>query len=68
MHNQWSGLTWDANVLGIDAASVLGLRMLKLSAGGAVAAAEADRMALERDGADAAAQTVGQPSTSPACG
>jgi hypothetical protein len=48
MRNQWIGLTWDAWALGIEASSVIGLRMLKLSAGGPIAAAESQRMVAEK--------------------
>ncbi len=48
MRNPWLGLTWGAWALGIEASSVVGLRMLKLSTGGPVAAAEARRMVMEK--------------------
>jgi hypothetical protein len=44
----WFGLTVDAWRLGFEAQQVIGLRMLKIAAGGAAAEAELTRMVLEK--------------------
>lgn len=44
----WTRLAFDSWALGVEASSVIGLRMLKLAAGGAAAQAEAQRMVSEK--------------------
>lgn len=44
----WMALAMDGWSLGMETATVVGLRMLRLSGGGAVAAAEAERMVVEK--------------------
>jgi hypothetical protein len=44
----WTRLAFDSWALGVEASSVVGLRMLKLAAGGAAAQAEAQRMVSEK--------------------
>jgi hypothetical protein len=46
--NPWIGLGWDAWKLGIEASSVIGLRTLKMAAGGEAATVEANRMVQEK--------------------
>ena len=46
--NPWIGLTTDAWALGLEASWVIGLRTMKLAAGGAAATAEADLMLREK--------------------
>lgn len=46
--NPWAGLGWEALALGAEAASVMTLRTLKIAAGGAAAAAEAQLMVREK--------------------
>lgn len=48
MRNPWTRLTLDAWSLGLEASTVIGLRMMKLAAGGAAAQAEAARMVQEK--------------------
>jgi hypothetical protein len=49
MHeNPWIKLSFDTWSLGIEAASVVALRLLKIGAGGAAGAAEARRMVVEK--------------------
>ncbi|MDB5455382.1 MAG: hypothetical protein JWP92_967 [Caulobacter sp.] len=55
--NPWIGLTADAWALGLEASWVIGLRTLKLAAGGAAATAEADLMVREKIAAGLALQT-----------
>jgi hypothetical protein len=52
--NDWMGVAFDAWRLGMEASTVVGLRMAKLAAGDAEALAEAQRMVGEK--IDAAAQ------------
>lgn len=58
MRNPWIRLTLDAWGLGLEASSVIGLRVLKLAAGGAAAQAEAVRMVSEKAEAGAALQAM----------
>lgn len=44
----WAGLALDAWTLGLEASAVVGLRMMKLAAGGAAAQAEAQLMVGEK--------------------
>jgi hypothetical protein len=46
--NRWARLTMDAWALGFEASAVIGLRTLKLAAGGPAAEAEAERMVAEK--------------------
>ncbi len=46
--NPWLNLGWEASRLGMEACTVVGLRMGKLSGGGAVAQMEAQRMVSEK--------------------
>lgn len=46
--NPWLDLTWRAFELGVEAQTVVALRMMKLAAGGAAANAEAQRMVTEK--------------------
>jgi len=46
--NPWPELGWRAFTLSVEAASVMALRTLRLSAGGAAAAVEAQRMVQEK--------------------
>ena len=48
MRNPWLRLTMDAWTLGLEASSVIGLRTMKLAAGGAAAQAEANLMVNEK--------------------
>jgi hypothetical protein len=54
--NPWIGLTADAWLLGLEASWVIGLRVMKLAAGGAAATAEADLMVREKIAAGLALQ------------
>jgi hypothetical protein len=47
-HNPWFRLGLDAWMLGAETASVMGLRALKIAAGGAAGQAEAGRMVAEK--------------------
>ena len=58
MYNPWLGLAFKAFELGIEAQSVIALRMMRLAAGGARGRAEASRMVAEKVGALAEAQTA----------
>ena len=58
MYNPWLGLAFKAFELGIEAQSVIALRMMRLAAGGARGRAEANRMVAEKVGALAEAQTA----------
>jgi hypothetical protein len=51
-------LTLDATMLGFEAQSVVGLRLLRLAGGGAVAQAEAQRMVAEKGAAFLEAATT----------
>jgi hypothetical protein len=55
--NPWIGLGWDAWTLGLEASSVIGLRTLKMAAGGEAATVEANRMVQEKVEAGLALQT-----------
>ena len=55
--NPWLRIGLDAWALGMEASSVIGLRTLKLAAGGAAAEAEARRMVSEKLDAAVALQT-----------
>jgi hypothetical protein len=57
VYNPWLGLAFKAFELGIEAQSVIALRMMRLAAGGARGRAEASRMVAEKVGALAEAQT-----------
>ena len=48
MRNPWLRLAVDSWALGLEASSVIGLRTVKLAAGGAAAQAEAARMISEK--------------------
>lgn len=56
--NPWLGLGFDAWSLGIEAASVIGLRTLKMAAGGPAAEAEGKRMVAEKIDAGLAWQAL----------
>jgi hypothetical protein len=58
VYNPWLGLAFKAIELGIEAQSVIALRMMRLAAGGARGRAEASRMVAEKVGALAEAQTA----------
>jgi hypothetical protein len=58
LFNPWLELTLKAIQLGIDAQSVIALRMIRLAAGGARAHSEAQRMVMEKFTAVAEAQTA----------
>lgn len=49
--NPWIGLSMDAWTMGLEASAVIGLRTLKMAAGGAEAQAEAQRMVSEKTAA-----------------
>jgi hypothetical protein len=57
VYNPWLGLTFKAIEIGIEAQSVIVMRMMRLAAGGARGRAEASRMVSEKIGALAEAQT-----------
>jgi hypothetical protein len=57
MRNPWMSLGLDAWMLGLEASSVIGLRTLKLAAGGPDAHDEATRMVQEKIEAGLAWQT-----------
>lgn len=56
--NPWLQLGWDAWALGLEASSVIGMRTLKIAAGGAAAEAESRRMVSEKVEAAAALQSL----------
>lgn len=56
--NPWIGLGWDAWMLGAEAATVIGLRTLKIATGGAAAEREAHRMVEEKAAAAQALQVM----------
>jgi hypothetical protein len=58
MFNPWLSLSLKAFQLGLEAQSVIALRMLRLAAGGAKAQIEANRMVTEKVAAAAEAQTA----------
>jgi hypothetical protein len=51
MFRNWIQLTFDAALLGVEAQRVIGLRLIRLSAGGPAAQAEASRMVSEKTAA-----------------
>ncbi len=54
----WTRLAFDSWALGLEASTVIGLRMMKLAAGGAAAQAEAQLMVSEKLAAGLALQTM----------
>ena len=56
--NPWLGIGMSAWSLGLEASTVIGLRTLKLAAGGAAGEAEARRMVSEKIDAGVALQTL----------
>jgi hypothetical protein len=56
--NPWLTLAFKTIELGVEAQSVIALRMMRLAAGGARGRAEASRMVAEKVGALAEAQTA----------
>jgi hypothetical protein len=56
--NPWIGLAWDSWALGLEASSVIGLRGLRIAAGGPSADAETRRMVSEKAEAAAAWQVL----------
>ena len=58
MFNPWLSLSLKAFQLGLEAQTVIALRMLRLAAGGAKARTEANRMVTEKVAAAAEAQTA----------
>jgi hypothetical protein len=51
MYRNWFRLSLDATMLGLEAQRVVSLRLMRLAGGGAVAQAEAQRMATEKGAA-----------------
>ena len=58
MFNPWFALTLKTVQLGLDAQSVIALRMIRLASGGASAKAEMSRMVIEKVSAVAEAQVA----------
>jgi hypothetical protein len=58
VNNPWLRLTMDTWSLGFEASSVIGLRVMKMAAGGAAAQAELGRMLAEKVDAGIALQTL----------
>jgi hypothetical protein len=58
MFNPWLELSLKAVRIGMEAQSVIALRMLRLASGGAPVEAEANRMKTDKVGAAAEAQAV----------
>ena len=56
--NPWIAIGWNAWSLGLEAMAVIGLRTLKIAAGGAAGEAEAQRMVTEKVAAGLALQTM----------
>jgi hypothetical protein len=56
MFNPWFALTFKTMQLGLDAQSVIALRMMRLASGGAKTKAEMSRMMIEKASAVAEAQ------------
>lgn len=56
--NPWIGIGADAWRLGLEASTVVGLRLLKIARGGPAAEVEAKRMVSEKVGAGLALQTL----------
>ncbi len=58
MFNPWFDVALKAIQLGVEAQSVIALRMVRLAAGGALAQSEAQRMVIEKFAAVAEVQTA----------
>ncbi len=58
MFNPWFDVALKAIQLGVEAQSVIALRMVRLAAGGALAQSEAQRMVMEKFAAVAEVQTA----------
>jgi hypothetical protein len=58
MFNPWFALTFKTMQLGLEAQSVIALRMMRLASGGASAKAEMSRMMIEKGSAFAEAQVA----------
>jgi hypothetical protein len=56
--NPWLEIGWSAWALGVEASTVIGLRAIKIGAGGAAGEAEARRMVTEKTDAGVALQTL----------
>ena len=56
--NPWIAVGWNAWSLGLEATAVIGLRTLKIAAGGAAGEAEAQLMVTEKVAAGLALQTM----------
>ncbi len=56
--NPWLRVGWDAWSLGLEASSVIGLRLAKIAAGGAAGEAESRRMVAEKIDAGMALQAA----------
>jgi hypothetical protein len=56
--NPWIGIGFDAWRLGMEASAVIGLRTLAIAQGGAVAAAESERMVSEKVAAGLSLQAM----------
>ncbi|MHB8528658.1 MAG: hypothetical protein ACYC8V_03990 [Caulobacteraceae bacterium] len=56
--DRWLRLGWDAWSLGLEASTVIGLRAMRIAAGGADGEAEARRMVREKVDAGVALQTM----------
>ncbi len=56
--NPWVRLGWDAWSLSVEASSVIGLRLIKIAAGGAAGEAETRRMVTEKLDAGLALQAA----------
>ena len=56
--NPWFSLGWDAFTLGVEASAVIGLRSMKIAAGGTAANAEAELMIREKVDAAMSLQTL----------
>lgn len=58
LRNPWIAIGWSALSLGVEASAVIGLRSLKIAAGGPEAAAETERMLTEKVRAAVALQSL----------
>ena len=58
MADRWLRLGWDAWSLGMEASTVIGLRTMKIAAGGVAGGAEAQRMISEKIDAGLALRTM----------
>lgn len=58
LFNPWLDVAFKAIQLGVEAQSVIALRMIRLAAGGAIAQSEVQRMVLEKIAAVAEVQTA----------